>query len=48
MILEIIKENFSKIPIVFSDCFGHGNVNNPLLLGYPVEIDSFSKKVIYL
>jgi len=48
VIFEILKENFKKIPIVFSDCFGHGKINNPLLLGSPVEINSFSERVFYL
>lgn len=48
LIFEILKECFPKIPIVFSDCYGHGNINNPLLLGHPVEINSFSQRVVYL
>jgi muramoyltetrapeptide carboxypeptidase len=47
-VLEIILESFGGVPVVFSDCFGHGEVNNPLLIGGCVEVDSFGKRVCYV
>ncbi|MDY0361624.1 MAG: LD-carboxypeptidase [Desulforegulaceae bacterium] len=45
IIIEILMENFKNIPIVFSDLYGHGKINNPLLLGRAVEINSFTERV---
>ncbi|MDY0131357.1 MAG: LD-carboxypeptidase [Desulforegulaceae bacterium] len=48
LIFEILLENFKNIPFVFLNCFGHGSTNNPLVLGEKIEIDSFSKRVVYV
>lgn len=48
VVFQILRENFKNIPIVFSDLYGHGKINNPLLFGRRVEINSYTESVFYL
>jgi muramoyltetrapeptide carboxypeptidase LdcA involved in peptidoglycan recycling len=47
-ISELLIENFNNVPVVHMNSFGHGALNNPLLLGTSIEINSYEKRVNYV
>ncbi len=46
-IFELLKEYFPEIPLVYIKGFGHGESNNPLIIGQPCILDSRKKIVSY-